>query len=246
MNVGVGILIMRVVEMNWKICIILFACIAAAMPAYAAITDTSAAEKAYKSGDYMAARQGFESAAESFKSASKDSSNYLVYREAAYIYDRLADCCFTQRDWESMKAYLDGLLVVSVSERNLCESQLAGALESGIAYATAKHLSDQLDESVRLSTIFQLKRSLGLVLFDSKGAGAGAEQAIKLYQELAAAIRGPLYLDNGNYLLDLPELESNYAKFDKIFEDLEGLGDIDSLWQQYPPQSPGAVDSGSS
>jgi len=204
-------------------------------PAWSSVVDTSAAEAAYQAGDYHKARELFEAAAEQFRAVSKDSSDYHMYREASYIYDRLADCCFTMRDWDAMKTYLDGLLVVSISERNLCESQFSGAMESGIAFATAKLLRDKLDESVRLSTIFQLKRSLGLVLYDSKGEGPGAQKAIDLYQKLAAIIRGPVYLEDGNYLLDVEQLEDRIARFDAVFDQLEELGDIDALWEKYPP-----------
>jgi tetratricopeptide (TPR) repeat protein len=211
--------------------------------ALAAVIDASAAEAAYKSGDYRRARALFETAAADFRAASKDSSDYHMYREAAYLYDRLADCCFTQRDWDAMKTYLDGLLVVSVSERNLCESQLSGAMESGIAYATARHLRDKLDESVRLSTIFQLKRSLGLVLYDTGGEGGQARQAIDLYQELAAVILGPVYLEDGNYLMNVPLLEERITRFDAVFDQLEQLGDIDALWEKYPPEGDSGDDS---
>lgn len=205
----------------------------------ASVIDASAAENAYQSGDYRRARALFEAAAEDFRAASKDSSDYRMYREAAYLYDRLADCCFTQRDWDAMKTYLDGLLVVSISERNLCESQLSGAMESGIAFATARHLRDRLDESVRLSTIFQLKRSLGLVLYDTGGEGPQAGQAIDLYQELSAVILGPVYLEEGGYLMNVPLLEDRITRFDAVFDQLEQLGDIDALWDEYPPEGGG-------
>lgn len=203
--------------------------------ARASVVDASAAEAAYRSGDYRQARALFEAAAADFRDASKDSSDYKMYREAAYLYDRLADCCFTQRDWSAMKTYLDGLLVVSISERNLCESQLSGAMESGIAYASARHLADRLDESVRLSTIFQLKRSLGLVLFDGQGAGEHGAQAIDLYQELSAVILGPLRLEDGNYVMDVELLEQRITRFDRVLEALGQLGDIEALWDKYPP-----------
>ena len=101
-----------------------------------------------------------------FGAASKDSNDYRSYRELAYYYDRLADCCFTQRDWPALKLYLDGLLEVTQVEMNLVENQLTGALMSGVARSAASYLIDRADESTRLNLLAQLKRSIGLVLLD--------------------------------------------------------------------------------
>ena len=205
--------------------------------ALASVVDASAAEEAYGSGDYPTALALFEQSADEFRNASTDSSEPETFREAAYIYDRMADCCFTQRDWSKLKFFLDGLMVVSISERNLCETRLSGALESGISRASAKHLSDQLDEAVRLSTLFQLKRSLALVLFESGGHGEQAAGAIKQYQALAAAMLGVVYLEDGVYHLDEDMLEQKVGQFDAIFASLDDLGDVDALWEKYLPGS---------
>ena len=203
--------------------------------AVASVVDASAAEEAYGSGDYKTALALFEQAADDFREASTDSSEPDTYREATYIFDRLADCCFTQRDWSKLKFFLDGLLVVSISERNLCETRLSGALASGISRASAQHLTNELDEAVRLSTLFQLKRSLALVLYDTGGHGDLAAAAITQYQALAAAMLGVVYLEDGLYQLDVDKLEQKVGQFDAIFDSLEGLGDIDALWEKYPP-----------
>lgn len=212
--------------------------------ASASVVNAGAAEEAYGSGDYQTALALFEQAADEFRNASTDSNEPETFREATYIFDRMADCCFTQRDWSKLKFFLDGLLVVSVSERNLCESRLSGALASGISRASAQHLTNQLDESVRLSTLFQLKRSLALVLYDTGGHGELAAEAITQYQALAAAMLGVVYLEDGIYQLDVAKLEQKVGQFDAIFDSLEGLGDIDDLWEKYPPgpvDAPGAT-----
>lgn len=206
--------------------------------AWASVVDASTAEEAYGASDYPTALALFEQVAEDFRGASTDSGDPETYREAAYIYDRMANCCFTQRDWDKLKFFLDGLLVVSISERNLCETRLSGALASGISRASAQHLSDQLDEAVRLSTLFQLKRSLALVLYESGGQGELAAAAITQYQALAAAMLGVVYLEDGLYHLDVDKLEQKLGLFDAIFDSLEGMGDVNALWEKYPP-SPG-------
>ncbi|MCH7472122.1 hypothetical protein IIA79_04125 [bacterium] len=205
----------------------------------ASVADASAAEAAYRQGDYRAAREGFAAAIDAFRNASKDSGDYLVYREAAYLYDRLADCCFTQRDWDSLKLYLDGLLVVGISEQNLIQGQLAGALESGAALATIGYLRDKLDESVRISMIVQLKRSLGLLLLDTQGEGPAAEEAIKQYQALATVMKRAMQPADGAYALDTTALERDVETLEHIYEVLQGLGDIEALWDKFPPESKG-------
>ena len=202
----------------------------------ASVVDATDAEAAFQRGDYQAARMAFADAVERFRTASKDSSDYRVYREAAYLYDRLADCCFTQRDWESLKLYVDGLVVVSVSERNLLDSQFTGALVSGIAYATASYLGQRLDEAVRFSNLLLLKRSIGLMLLDAGGAGEQGETAIALYQRQAAALRGVMIVEDGGYALDVNALDRNLAAFEEIVDELGELGDVDALWVKYPPQ----------
>lgn len=210
--------------------------------ALASVVDASAAEAAYQAGDFAKAKEGFTAAVADFRAASKDSSDYRVYREAMYLYDRLADCSFTQRDWPALKLYVDGLLVVGNSELNLAQTQLSGALASGIAYATAEYLRERVDESVRITSIIQLKRSLGLLLLDSNGEGATGEAAIAQYQALAAATQGVITLQDGGYVLDVPTLEQKLSQFDAIFAALEKLGDMPALWQKYPPEGSSEAD----
>lgn len=204
--------------------------------ARASVVDATGAEAAYAKNDFKAARQQFEVAAEQFRKATKDSTDPKVYREAAYLYDRLADCCFTQRDWDGLKLYLDGLYVVTFSGQHLVSSTLTGALESGISQASARYLATQLDEAVRFTTLFQLKRSIGLVLYDAKGQGATAEGAIKQYQALAAASRGVIVVENGAYSIDTNLLDSRLAKFDQIYDAMSKLVDLEALWKKYVPE----------
>lgn len=213
---------------------------AAYSTAAASVVDASAAEAAYRSGDFKTAREGFLAAVAQFRDASKDSADYRVYREAMYLYDRLADCSFTQRDWPALKLYMDGLMVVGESELNLAQTQLSGALASGVAYATANYLTARVDESVRVASIIQLKRSLSLLLLDSGGAGPTAEAAIAQYQQLAAALQGVITIEDGAYALNVAMLEQRLEQFDAIFAALEELGDMQALWQKYPPE--GAAD----
>lgn len=203
--------------------------------ARASVVDATAAEAAYAKGDFKAARQQFEAAADQFRAAQKDSQDYRVYREAAYLYDRLADCCFTQRDWDNLKLYLDGLWVVTISERNLASSALTGALQSGISQASARYLAARLDEAVRFSTLIQLKRSIGLVLYDSKSEGTAGQGAIKQYQALAAAWRGVIGVENGIYSIDTNILDTRIDKFDQVYGDMSQLADLEALWKKYEP-----------
>lgn len=225
--------------MSWQVRLIIGILLLAGLPAaaLATVVDATAAEAAYMKGDFKTARAGFERAIDEFRVASKDSLDTDVYREAAYLYDRLADCCFTERDWDGLKLYSDGLLVVATSERNLSESRLAGALESGIAYASARFLSRQLDESVRLGSLIQLKRSLALALLDSQGTGKLGDGAIALYQQLAALWRQVLVLEGGTYSLEVNVLDGKVEEFDKVYTGLAALADVDALWKKYPPES---------
>jgi hypothetical protein len=205
--------------------------------AQASVVDATSAEAAYAKGDFKAARQQFEAVTEQFRTASKNSQDYKVYREAAYLYDRLADCCFTQRDWDNLKLYLDGLFVVTVSERNLASSALTGALQSGISQASARYLAGRLDEAVRFSTLIQLKRSIGLVLYDTKGEGEAGKGAIKQFQALASAWRGVIGVENGMYSIDTNILDTRIEKFDQIYDDMSKLADLETLWKKYIPES---------
>lgn len=202
------------------------------------VVDSSQAEATYRSGNYKQARAEFAALFEQFRTTpSKDSDDYRTYREAAYIFDRMADCCFTQRDWEGLKHYADGLLVVSISERNLTEAQLRGSLYSGIARATADYLAERLDESVRFTTLIQLKRTIVLALYESKGEGELGAGAIKQYQALAQAMNGVLDCDMGYIELNVPVLDQRLAQVDKVYKDTQALGDMAKLWDKYPPAS---------
>jgi len=209
----------------------------------ATVVDASQAEAQYQAGNYREALESFKQAVEQFRVANKDSANYKVYREAAYLYDRLCDCCFTTRDWEGLKLYLDGLLIVGISERNLCETQLAGALDSGVAGATLHYLGDRMDEAVRLNSITQIKRTVGLLLLESRGEGEQGSESIRQYQTLAALMHEVLHLENGVYTLDINALDSRLEAFDALYQSIEQQTDIAKLWEKYPPESrsPGAA-----
>ena len=204
-------------------------------PAFAQTVDSTAAEAAYQSGDYTGARAQYEALIEQFRTQKKDSYDYLVYREAAFLYDRLADCCFTERDWEGLRLYTDGLLVVISSERNLAEAQLTGALTGGTAPATVKYLMERVEESVRIASIIQLKRSLALLLFDTNGEGELGELAIRNYQELAALMSKILVTSKGAYELDIAMLDANLGKFETVFAEVTSAADLEALWEKYPP-----------
>jgi len=207
------------------------------MPTVAAATvvDSAHAEQLYKSGDYEEAREAFLDLLDEFSAVSKDSTDYRAYRELAYIYDRLSDCCFTQRDWPMLKLYMDGMLEVTYAEQNLVENQLSGAIASGVARATASYLYDRVDESVRITSIVPLKRSLALLLLDSDGEGNGGDGAIHQYQCLAAAMVNVLEVDSGFYELNVPRLEQKIEEFTNIHAEIEKLGDLEELWLKYPP-----------
>ena len=213
----------------------LIACICMLQVAHASVVDAREAEAAYQRGEYAEARSMFEKLAQEFRNTNTDGSDVKVYREAIYLYDRQADCAFTQKDWPALKRCLDGMLVVSHSERSMSEAALSGALASGIAYASAGYLSDQLDESVRISSIIQLKRSLVLVLLDTDGKGDAGSVAIEQYQLLAAALRGVVSIAEGYYAIDRRKLEDSFDDFDEIFARLDEIGNVEELWEKYPP-----------
>lgn len=200
----------------------------------ATVVDATGAEALYQAGDFKGARAAFLIALDEFGAASKDSSDYRSYRELGYLYDRLADCCFTQRDFKGLKLYLDGLLEVSQSELNLVEGQLSGALMSGIAQATARYLSDRVDDAVRLSSIARIKRSIGLILLDTGGEGRVGEEAIHQYQLLAQASDGVIETDRGLLELNVGRLEQKLDKFEGVQLAVEGLVDLEELWLKYP------------
>lgn len=205
--------------------------------AQATVVDASRAEELYKSGDFQAAREEFARVVAEFGAASKDSNDYRSYRELAYYYDRLADCCFTQRDWPALKLYLDGLLEVTQVELNLVENQLTGALASGVARSAASYLIDRADESTRLNLLAQLKRSIGLVLLDSNGEDGAGRGAIHQYQLMAAALAGVIECDEGYLTLNIARLEQEISKFDAIHTELRSLADLAKLWEMYPPRT---------
>jgi hypothetical protein len=207
------------------------------LAAQATVVDASRAEELYQSGDFKAAREEFTRVVSEFGAASKDSDDYRSYRELAYYYDRLADCCFTQRDWPALKLYLDGLLEVTQVELNMVESQLTGALASGVARSTASYLIDRADESTRLNLLAQLKRSIGLILLDSNGEGGAGRGAIHQYQLMAAALVGVLESDAGYLQLNIARLEQEISKFDEIHTELRQLADLAKLWEMYPLHS---------
>jgi len=200
---------------------------------WATVIDAGEAEALYQAGDFKGARQAFAQVVADFGAASKDSDDYKSYRELAYYYDRLADCCFTQRDWPALKVYTDGLLQVLEVERNLTETQLTGALASGVAKATASYLVARADESSRLSVLAQLKRTIALALVDTQGSGPAGEGAIRQYQQMAAALVGVIGTDEGYITLNIARLEQNIEKFDTIHAELGELVDIAALWEKY-------------
>jgi tetratricopeptide (TPR) repeat protein len=216
------------------------------LAARATVVDASRAEELYKSGDFKAAREEFSRVVAEFGAASKDSNDYRSYRELAYYYDRLADCCFTQRDWPALKMYLDGLLEVTQVEKNLVESQLTGALASGVARSAASYLVDRADESARLGLLAQLKRSIGLVLLDNGGEGPGGRAAIHQYQLMAAALVGVIEVDEGYMQLNIARLEQDIDKFDSIHQELRTLADLAKLWEKYPLQGDTTAEDGNS
>lgn len=201
----------------------------------AAVVDSTHAEALYQSGDYPGAQAEFLALLSDFAATSKDSSDYRSYRELAYIYDRLADCSFTQRDWPMLKLYLDGMLEVTYAEQNLVENQLSGAIAGGVAKATASYLYDRVDESVRITSIIPLKRSLALLLYDSDGQGPSSAGAIHEYQLLAAAMVSVLEIDEGYYALNIARLEQKIDEFTEIHAAIEELTDLEALWAKYPP-----------
>lgn len=208
--------------------------------ARASLVDAAAAEAAYAKGDYSAARQLFEAATEQYRAASKNSQDYKAYREAAYLLDRLADCCFKQGDWEELKLNLDALYVVAVSEFNLLDSLLKGAQKSGSSKAEERELNKIKKEAQRYSTLTQLKRSIGLVLFDTKGEGAAGAGAIRQYEELMATTRPVIGVKEGIYTIDTVKLNMRVEKIMQIYDELHQLANLDALWDRYPLDSASA------
>ena len=203
----------------------------------AAVVDSSHAEQLYQSGNYQEAYREFLDLLTEFSETSKDSKDYRSYRELAYIYDRLADCSFTERDWPSLKLYMDGMLEVTTVEANLVENQLSGAIAAGVAQATASYLYERVDESVRITSIVPLKRSLALYLLDSNGKGHIGETAIREYQRMAALMVGVMEVDEGYYTINIAKLEQKVDDFSAIHTRIEDLGDIEKLWEKYPVPS---------
>jgi hypothetical protein len=205
--------------------------------ARASLVDASTAEAAYAKGDYSSARQLFETAAEQYRALSKNSQDFKAYREAAYLLDRLADCCFMQRDWEELKLNLDALYVVAVSEFNLMDSLSKSAQQSGMSQTDGRDLEKIRKEAQRYSTLIQLKRSIGLVLFDTKGEGAAGAGAIKQYQELVTTLRTVIGVENGIYSIDSNQLDLRLEKIMQIYDAMHQLVDLEALWDRYPLKS---------
>jgi hypothetical protein len=211
--------------------------------AYAApIVNAGSAESAFQMGDYKAARAGFDSALQQFLAAApREGADHQVYAEAEYLLDRLADCSFTQRDWPRLKQYMDSQWRMVNQDITVCESQLGGVVHSeGTMHSAAQFYADQLDEAMRLRQIFQLKRSLALLLIDSEGKGPRAERAIRLYQQLALAMRKIVSVVDGRLKMDLRKLtEAQIAEFEAINAELPER-EMQLLWEKYRPAEPAA------
>jgi hypothetical protein len=206
----------------------------------APIVNAAAAESAFQQGDYKAARSGFDSSLEQFLAkAPRDGTEHLVYREAEYLLDRLADCSFTQRDWPRLKQYMDSQWRMVNQDITVCEQQLIGTVQSeGAVHSVAQYVATQLDEAMRLRQIFQLKRSLALLLVDSNGSGPRAEKAIRLYQQLALALRKVVSVEDGALKMDLRKLsEAQIAEFEAINAELPER-EMRPLWEKYKPELP--------
>lgn len=202
--------------------------------ARASLVDASAAEAAYAKGDFAAARPLFDAALEQYRTANKNSQDYKAYREAAYLLDRLADCCFMQRDWKELKLNLDTLYVVAVSEFNLINQRIQGAPQSGVSRDDLRELNKLKKEAQRYSTLMQLKRSIGLALFDTNGEGAVSVAASKQYQELMSILRGVIGVKDGIYSIDTSKLDIRVDQITRIYDALHQLVDLDALWDRYP------------
>jgi hypothetical protein len=201
------------------------------------VVDASSAEAAFSKGNYKDARSGFDTALSQFLSkAPRDGMEHKVYNEAEYLLDRLADCSFTQRDWPRLRQYMDSQWRIVNQDISACEEQFNGTLRSNNPpRATAQFVANQLDEAMRLRQIFQLKRSLALMLVDSKGSGPKADKAIRLYQQLALAMRKVVGVQDGGLRMDLRKLsEEHIAEFEAINAELPE-SEMRPLWDKYAP-----------
>lgn len=208
-----------------------------AQPALAApVVDASSPESAFLKNDFKTARTGFDGALKTFlDKAPRDGTEHKVYAEAEYLLDRLADCSFTQRDWERLKHYMDSQWRMVNQDITVCEQQFKGTVNStGATRATAQYVADRLDESLRLRQIFQLKRSLSLMLVDSKGTGPKSEKAIRLYQKLALLMRQVLSVEDGIFRLDIRKLDDHISEFESINAELPEA-EMKPLWDKYKP-----------
>ena len=206
-------------------------------PALAApVVDASGSESAFLKGNYKDARTGFDGALKAFLAkAPRDGTQHKIYAEAEYLLDRLADCSFTQRDWDRLKHYEDSEWRMVNQDISVCREQLDGTVRSdGATRAVAQFVADRLDESMRLRQIFQLKRSLALMLVDSGGQGGRAEKAIRLYQQLALLMRKVISVEDGAFRLDTGKLSDHIDEFESINSELPET-EMKPLWDKYKP-----------
>jgi len=219
--------------------VVAFTLLATAAAYAAPVVDASAAEAAFQKNDFKTARTGFDDALKTFlEKAPRDGTEHKVYAEAEYLLDRLADCSFTQRDWDRLKHYEDSQWRMVNQDITVCDQQLMGTMKSaGATRATAQFVADRLDEASRLRQIFQLKRSLALLLVDSGGSGPRAEKAIRLYQKLALLMRQVLSVEDGEFKLDIKKLNDHIAEFEAINNELPEA-EMQPLWDKYKPPPP--------
>src|SRR5438046_2978820 len=105
------------------------------------------------------------------------------------------------------------------------------------SYSPGDSVAQRRDEGVRFTTLIQLKRSIALALYDSSGQGKMGEGAIKQFQALAQALNGVLDCDQGYIELNVAVLNQRLDAVDKVYKDVQALGDMAALWQKYPPAS---------
>jgi hypothetical protein len=224
--------------MRSRIAVLAFAFFAAltAPAAAAPVVDATASESSFQKNDFKTARSGFDGALKTFlDKAPRDGTEHKVYAEAEYLLDRLADCSFTQRDWDRLKHYMDSQWRMVNQDITVCEQQFKGTVNSaGATRATAQYVADRLDESMRLRQIFQLKRSLALMLIDSGGSGPKADKAIRLYQKLALLMRQVLSVEEGSFHLDISKLNDHISEFESINAELPEK-EMKPLWDKYKP-----------
>jgi hypothetical protein len=226
-------------------CLTLLALTLTVGTAFAApVVDASKSESAFQKNDFKTARTGFDGALHSFlEKAPRDGTDHKVYAEAEYLLDRLADCSFTQRDWDRLKHYMDSQWRMVNQDITVCQQQFGGTVSSyGATHAVAQYVADRLDESMRLRQIFQLKRSLSLMLIDSGGSGPKAEKAIRLYQKLALLMREVLSVEDGTFKLDIRKLNDHIDEFEAINNELPET-EMQPLWDKYKP-APAEKDAG--